>query len=34
MVVGNTKIDDSVKYGFIETVGWRKIDDNIIDEKI
>lgn len=33
MVVGNTKIDDSVKYGFIETVGWRKIDDNIIDEK-
>ena len=33
MVVGNTKIDDSVKYGFIESVGWCKIDDKVIDEK-
>jgi hypothetical protein len=33
VVVGNTKIDNNIKFGFIESIGCRKVDDTIIDVK-
>ena len=33
VVVGNTHLDNNIKYGFLEQVGWYKNDSNSFDEK-